>query len=83
MTLGIRFVGRPGAGRAHWKTQGCYRHGWVERNWPRDGEETDRKGLSRGRELPEHHVRYDAPPHSRSEIGGISRVAWREESGIG
>jgi hypothetical protein len=43
---------------ALWKTQGCNRHGWVERNWPRDGEETDRKGLSRGCELSEHYVRY-------------------------
>ena len=28
------------------------------------------KGLSRGCELPEDYVRYDAPQHSRSETGG-------------
>src|SRR5258708_36472567 len=60
------------------RQKGCYRHRWVERNWPRDGEETDRKGLSRGCELSEHYVRYGAPWHSRSETGG--RRHWYRES---
>jgi len=33
----IRFVERPCAGRALWKTQGCYRHRCVERDRPRGG----------------------------------------------
>src|SRR5258705_5030857 len=61
------------------RQKGCYRHRWVERNWPRDGEETDRKGLSRGCELSEHYVRYDAPQHSRSETGG--RRHWYRGNG--
>src|SRR6267378_1248105 len=75
----IHFVGRPGAGRALRKAQGCYRHRCVERNWPRDGEETHRKGLSRGCELPEDYVRYDAPQHSRSETCG--RRHWYRGNG--
>ena len=31
--------GQPGGGRALRNAQGCYRHGWVERNGPRGGEE--------------------------------------------
>src|SRR6202030_2543116 len=75
----IHVVGRPGAGRALRKTQGCYRHGCVERNRPRDGEETDRKGLSRGCELPEHYVRYEPAEHRRSETSG--RRHWHGGNG--
>ena len=54
----IRFVEGPGAGRTFRKTQGCYRHRCVERDWPRDGEEAHRKGLSRGCQLPQHYICY-------------------------
>jgi hypothetical protein len=40
---------------------------------------TDRKGLSRGCELSEHYVRYDAPQHGRSETGG--RRHWYRGNG--
>jgi hypothetical protein len=31
--------GQSGGGPALRNAQTCYRHGWVERNWPRGGEE--------------------------------------------
>src|SRR5262249_129519 len=61
----IPFVGRPAPERPFRKPKGCYRHRWSEGDGPRDGEKADRKGLSRGCELSEHYVSYDAPQHSR------------------
>src|SRR5260370_21126920 len=75
----IHFVGRAGEGRAFRKAQGCYRHRCVERDRPRDGEEAHRKGLSRGCELSEDYVSYDAPQHRRFEAGG--RRHWYRGNG--
>src|SRR5258705_3633058 len=52
----IRFVGRPGAGRALWKTQGCYRHRCVERDRPRDGEKAGLGWLPRGCQLTQCYI---------------------------
>jgi len=52
----IRFVERPCAGRALWKTQGCYRHRCVERDRPRGGKKAGRVWLPRGCQLTQHYI---------------------------
>ena len=66
----IRFVERSRTGHTLRETQGRDCDWCLQRHRSRDREETDRKELSSGCELPEHYVRDEPTEHCRSETGG-------------